>query len=169
MNRWLVGLSLLAAPVIGPALLAQQPELPACEPGYTYVCQTEYKQVEKYVCKLESYVKKTKKWCYTTKDSPFCIHKDHAHLCCPCDPPACLGPFDRQLLVKKEIVVKEEPATRCVTEKVVTVVPCTVWRKVRIGEAVQPPAVRAPAVDKSRAQPPAPPAPVVPPGATSFK
>jgi len=140
MRRSLFGLAVPALVVAWSALTAQDlPPLPPCEPGYTYVYETEYKDVEKYVCKLESYTKKTKKWVYTCKDSPFCIHKNHAGFLGICGCPTCLGPFPRELLVKKEIVVKEEPATRCVAEKVVTKVPCTVIRKVPLCEAPNPP------------------------------
>jgi hypothetical protein len=174
MIRCLFGLPLLVAAVNGAALQAQEPLLPPCEPGYTYVCVTEYKQVEKYICKLENYTKKNKKWVYTTKDSPFCIHKDHARLLHHCDPPCCLGPFERKLLVKKEIIVKEEPATRCVTEKVVTTVPCTVWRKLPIDQALSPAAICPVPSERKGNQPAAPPSSprtnptAPPPGAVSY-
>jgi hypothetical protein len=134
MKRPLFGLAVLALGMAWSALAAQgPPSLPPCEPGYTYVYETEYKQVEKYVCKVVPYTKKTKKWVYACKDSPFCIHKTHSGFLGMCGCPTCLGPFPRELLVKKEIVVKEEQATRCVAEKVVTKVPCTVVRKVPLG------------------------------------
>jgi hypothetical protein len=135
MKKRLFGLAVLAAATAWSALAAQDPRLPPCEPGYTYVPTTEYKEVESYVCKLVPYTKKTKKWVYTYKDAPFCIHKSKSGLLCLFDDPRCLGPFQRKLLVKKEIVVKEEQATRCVAEKVVTKVPCTVLRKVPVEAA----------------------------------
>ncbi len=157
MKRPLFGLAVLALAVTWAALAAQDPPpLPPCEPGYTYVYTTEYKEVEKYVCKLVPYTKKTKKWVYTCKDSPFCIHKNHSGFLGACGDPMCLGPFPRQLLVKKEIVVKEEQATRCVAEKVVTKVPCTVVRKVPLSEAPNPlrtPSNPLPASKEERALP----------------
>lgn len=135
MKRFVVALALLVAVTTWSALRAQQPQ-PPCEPGYTYVAVTEYKDVDTYVCKLVPYTKKTKKWVYTCKDDPFCIHKSNSalHYFCEeeCSQPCCLGPFERKLLVKKEIVVKEEQATRCVTEKVSRKVPCVMWRKVPV-------------------------------------
>ena len=133
--RSFCALAILAAATGLSALSAQNPVPPPCEPGYQYIYVTEYKEVERYVCKLEPYVKKTRKWVYTCKDSPFCIHRSHSDCLGHDDCPTCLGPFSRKLLVKKEIVVKEEPATRCVTEKVTAKVACTVLRKVRVGEA----------------------------------
>lgn len=125
--------------------------LPPCEPGYQWVEEICYKDVERDVCKIVPDVIKHKKIVYTTKDDPFCIPHDgknpwhaifkrglgHGHGCntCKdgaCEPgkcPSCDGPYCRKQLVKKEIVC-EEPTTKCVVEKVVERVQYTVLKKV---------------------------------------
>jgi hypothetical protein len=174
MKKYLVKLCLvfLAYAVTWSVALAQEivsEPLPPCEPGYTYVPETQVKEVERYVCKLVPYTKQTKKWVYSQKDAPFCIHKSGklGWLCC--FDPGCQGPFQRKLLVKTEIVVKEEPATRCVVEKTIEKVPCTVYRKVPLtGRRKQPEAsprqdsIAGALLQPPDAQTPIPPQPIGP-------
>lgn len=134
-------------------------KLPPCEPGYQWVEEKCYVDVECLVCKMVPDVKKTKKVVYSTKDDPFCIqhtgkpgwiklsdflpkhckdglcHDDCKEgLCNKESCPTCRGPYSRKLLVKKEITV-EEPITKCVVEKEVRQACYTVLKKVPCSSA----------------------------------
>jgi hypothetical protein len=114
--------------------LLHKHNLPPCEPGYQWVQVTEIQEVCREVCKIVPDVKKTTKWVYSTVDDPFCLHRSGAHghgHHGNCEPgcPSCEGPFCRKQLVKRAVIC-EEPTTKCVVEKIVEHVPCTVWKKV---------------------------------------
>lgn len=136
-----VGLLLLASGfVLADGLLKHRKVLhDSCEPGYQWVEEVCYKDVERQVCKIVPDTIKKKKWVYACKDDKFCIHTDgknclHGH--CQAECPSCCGPYNRIQLVKKEIVVSEEPTTKCVVETVVEQVCYTVKRKVCIATGV---------------------------------
>ncbi len=111
-----------------------------CEPGFQWVEETCYKDVERLVCRMVPEVKKHKKWVYSAKPDPFCLSQSgkscfagpgHAcgkENCGGC--PSCEGPFCRIQLVKREIVTHEETIMKCVTESVVEKVAYTVRKKV---------------------------------------
>lgn len=114
---------------------------PACPPGCKIVEEVCYKEVCRDVCKPVPEVKKIKKWVYSCKSDPFCIPTGGPNVCglggkCKtgCDKckdqgcPHCVGPYSRNLLVKREIVVDEIVTTKCVVEKVTEVVPYKVYR-----------------------------------------
>jgi hypothetical protein len=96
------------------------------EPGYQIVECVEYKEITRHVCKLVPEVKK--KWVYTCKNEPFCLLGSGG--LCHDGCAGCAGPFDRCLLVKKQI---ELPCgtQKCVVETVKEKLPMTVFRKVR--------------------------------------
>jgi hypothetical protein len=107
---------------------------PACPPGCQVVEETCFREVARDVCKVVPDVVKVKKWVYSCVDEPFCVpgagksphgllHHDKCDATCP----TCTGPYCRKLLVKREVVVKEIPTTKCVVEKVVERVPYTVY------------------------------------------
>ncbi|MCI0462923.1 MAG: hypothetical protein L0Z62_38750 [Gemmataceae bacterium] len=104
---------------------------PTCEPGYTYVPETHYREVVHKVCKPCPEVVKKKKWCYSCKTEEFCVTRNpcargDGH----CGPGVkCAKPMTRNLLIKREVET-ECPETKCKIECVVERVPYTVWRKV---------------------------------------
>src|SRR5262245_18507964 len=81
---------------------------PACEPGFQYVQEIEYREAEHAICKVVP-IKKTK-WVYSSKRDYFCLPR------CPCFRHGCRdgcgteggcmeceGPYCRQQLVKKQV------------------------------------------------------------------
>ncbi len=118
-----------------------------CEPGYMWVEEVCYREVERFECKTVPDVKKHKKTVYSCKEDPFCIKggsggfsflnlfKRHNDCCETC--PSCDGPFCRIKLIKKEVVC-EEPTTKCVVERVVDKVAYTVRKKVPCGSVPCP-------------------------------
>ena len=62
---------LLAAAAPTPPGCGNEP----CEPGYRWVEEDSFVEVERYVCKVVPDVKKVKKIIYTTKENPFCVRK----------------------------------------------------------------------------------------------
>jgi hypothetical protein len=120
------------------------PTKPAtCEPGYTYVPETHYREVVHKVCKPCPEVVKKKKWCYSCKTEDFCVTRHPCakgcHGTCPdgqCDRGVrCSRPMTKNLLVKREVET-ECQEIRCKIETVVERIPCTVWRKVPCPPAV---------------------------------
>lgn len=119
-----------------------------CEPGYRWVQEDSFQEVERCVCKAVPSVKKVRKVVYETKPDPFCVRlasfrdlfagkgkggeADCGEGCLKCK-----GPHHRAILVKTEITC-EVPSTRCVVEKVVEKVPCKVWRKVPCAPGAPP-------------------------------
>ena len=116
---------------------------PVCEPGYKIVEEVVYQDVVKYVCKQVQEYKK--KWVYSTIDEPYCTQGCGVHGNCD----NWKGPYCRQLLVKREILLPC-PTTKCVTEAVVERVPVVVYTKVPCAPGeVAPPAYMPPANGKS--------------------
>jgi hypothetical protein len=118
----------------------------SCEPGYRYVEEVGYREVERAVCKVVPV--KRAKWVYCSKPDYFCLPacpllgkwcRDECDACQPCE--ACKGPYCRQQLLKKK--VEWECGTKCEVEVVKEKVPCTVWRKVPCGPAEPAPATPA--------------------------
>src|SRR5687768_16690219 len=70
-------LSVLLAMALPAALAAGPPatHLPPCEPGYQWVEETCFKEVEREVCKLVPEMKKVRKIVYATKENPFCLRR----------------------------------------------------------------------------------------------
>ncbi len=128
----------------GPPALVFADKPPPCEPGYRYVQETGYREVDHPFCKVVP-IKRTK-WIYTSRPDYFCIPAcpltglfHHGDGCCANEPcPACEGPNCRQKLFKKK--VEWECGTRCVVEVIKEKVPCPVWRKVPCGPGEVPPA-----------------------------
>lgn len=121
---------------------ASGPDAPpaACEPGFKWVQVTEYREVCRDVCKIVPDVKETKKWVYSQIDDPFCIKRSGrgcADGACANECASCEGPYCRKQLVKKLVICKE-PTTKCVVEKIMEKVPCTVYRKVPCDEKATP-------------------------------
>ncbi len=120
---------------------------PACEPGYTLVEETCYKEVVRKVCRVVPEVKKVSKWVYETRDEHYCLptcpgllcHRTHEKPCDGCPPgtahPGCGKPACRRVLVKKEVTI-DCPGYKRVVEDVVERVPYTVWRKVPCGASL---------------------------------
>jgi hypothetical protein len=123
---------------VGGACLAAPPEeevyaaKPAfCEPGFQFVEEAGYREVEHFHCKVVP--DKRTKWVYCSKPDYFCVpacplHGHHQDGCAHCQ-----GPYCRPQLLKKKI--EWECGTKCVVEVVKETVPCVVWRKVPCGPA----------------------------------
>jgi len=104
---------------------------PACPPGCKVVEETCYKEVCRDVCKTVPDVKKIKKWVYTCKCEPFCVSVGGSQGCGECSGKgcaACKGPYNRTLLIKREVVVDEIITNKCVVEKVTEIVPYKTYR-----------------------------------------
>jgi hypothetical protein len=137
--QWAV-MALLFAATLRAGQPGDEPEPPACEPGYRWVQEDSFKEVERRVCKVVPSVKKVRKVNYDTKPDPFCVRLASFKALfggkskcdgpgCVEDCPKCTGPYSREILVKTE-VIREESTTKCVYETVVEKVPCKDWRKV---------------------------------------
>ncbi len=130
MNKGFFGL--LAAGLglfLGQVTFGQgQPLPPPCEPGFRIVEEIHYQEVCHDVCKIVPEVKK--KWVYSWKDDPFCLHQGSHKSCSAegCPHGSCLGPFPRKQLVKKEVI--DKVVSKCVVVKVVELVLYKVYRKV---------------------------------------
>jgi hypothetical protein len=96
-----------------------------CEPGYQWVPETVYREVECPVCKVVPNMRK--KWVYCSKPDYFCVPALHG-ACKDGACAACSGPYRRELLLKKQI--EYQCGTKCVVEMVQEKVPYTVWKKV---------------------------------------
>jgi hypothetical protein len=109
-----------------------------CEPGYQIIEERGFQTVIRTVCKVVPDTQKIKKIVYSTKEQPFCLPAGscgpNCFNSCPTQP-ACCPPICRLLLVKKE-VVSECPSWKCVVEQVPEQVPCTIYKKVPITQAV---------------------------------
>src|SRR4051794_9675938 len=114
---------------------------PACPPG----CQVVEEICFKDVCRFVPDVRQIKKWVYSCKEEPFCVPSCRGPLCahhqCNAACPTCDGPYHRNLLVKREIIVDEVCAPKCVVEKV----PYKVYRIVPCGTV--PPGTKIVSVD----------------------
>lgn len=108
---------------------------PVVEPGYTWVREVRYKDVQHPVCKRVP--DKKYKWVYDTRPDYYCIPPCPIHLFrkSDCDDgqgcPNCNGPFYRPQLKKMQVEIV--CGTKCVVEYVKASAPYVVWRKVRIG------------------------------------
>ncbi len=94
-----------------------------CEPGFEWVQETIYREMECPVCKVVPNLRK--KWVYSSKLDYFCVPALHG-ACGDCG--ACAGPYCRQVLLKKQI--EYQHGTKCVVEMVKEKVPVVVWKKV---------------------------------------
>jgi len=145
MKRYavLVGMILAGLEGIAPLAVAQEvytTKPTFCETGYQLVEETAYKEVEHTVCKVVPNQKT--KWVYSSRPDYYCLpgcpfHGQHCEDgSANCE--SCKGPYCRQQLLKKK--VEWTSGTKCVTEVVKDMVPCTVWRKVPCGPvSVGPP------------------------------
>jgi hypothetical protein len=138
-TRFALGAALLG--LVGAAACAGHPDQPLpCEPGYTIVEETCYKEVIHKVCRQVPDVKKTVKTVYSCKEDDVCLprchgaggHKhEHGEACGEgCE--ECGGTAKvrtRRLLVKR-FVTEECPSTKWVVESVVERVPYKVYHKV---------------------------------------
>jgi hypothetical protein len=135
---------MLAATVVGIAGICREAAaqhtypIPECEPGYTLISETGYKDVIKKICRPVTEVKKKVKWVYGCRPEDFCLPRcgcplhaltGHAgcETCASCS--ACAVPASKNLLIKKK-VVEEILTTKWVVETVVEQVPCVIYRKV---------------------------------------
>jgi hypothetical protein len=135
----------------------EEPPAPA-EPGFKWVREVRYKQVQQPVCKLVP--DKRYKWLYETRPDYYCIpacplhfrcHKSDCDECQFCQ--NCKGPYYRPQL--KKIQVEMDCGWKCIVEYVKAEVPCVVWRKVRIGAETEKGV--APEMPPAPTQVPAPP------------
>jgi hypothetical protein len=103
----------------------------SCGPGYTVVEEVRYRQVVKKHCRVVPEKKKVTEVVYLCEEEDYCLPgckaPDGSHH--PCGHPGCAGPRTRTIL-RKRIVTKEVPSTKCVVESVVETVPYTVYHKV---------------------------------------
>lgn len=98
-----------------------------CEQG-PMVESIEYQNVVSHRCKMVDDKKVTKKWVYECKEVPFCLHRVPRVGQCDCCPECQACPRYKRVLIKKEIVVCEEPITKCVPEECVETVAVKVCR-----------------------------------------
>lgn len=141
MTKYIPGLFVLCLGLVGflrhsPAGDLLPDPVPECEAGYMLVEEIGTREVVREVCKTVPDVKKVKKWVYSTVPDNFCLQHTpcHGHHgdCCGEGCRYCEGPYCRNQLAKK-LVTQDCPTTKCVVEKVVERVPCTVYRKVPCG------------------------------------
>lgn len=130
-----------AIAVCAPVASAQGPHTdkpPVCEPGYHYVEELGYQEVEHHVCKEAPNMRT--KWVYSSKRGYYCLpricchctldgsHPDHDASASDHDCHCCKGPYCRKILLKKKTECQR--GCKCNAEAVKEFVPCPVWRKV---------------------------------------
>lgn len=179
MRHWFLlatlGLSAVAPLASADGLIRHRrihdPSLPTCEPGYVWVEETCFHDVERFCCKMVPDKKTRTKHVYSTKNDPFCeknagglgLLQRLFHPCSSCcdsgECPTCDGPHCRVQLVKKSVKC-EEPTMKCVIERTVEKVPYTVRKKVRCDQVhegppilIQQPGVSGVVVPESRGVP----------------
>jgi hypothetical protein len=109
---------------------------PACEPGYTLVAETCYREELRRCCKLVPEVKKVTRVVYACEEEYGCAPRCRIpglcakKGCCETAPcPTCADVVRKRKLVKK-LIVEEKAGHKWVVEMQVERVPHTVYRKV---------------------------------------
>jgi hypothetical protein len=173
MRSAILVIGLVACTLAAPGSRAQTywRSTPACQPGYTLVEETCYRDVVRCCCKVVPDVKKKTKVVYDCKCEPYCVPKlacrkhqcPHCGACAGCDcecPPKC-GKIRNKTILMKKTITHECPGWKCVVEKVCERVPYKVYRMVPCGTTTPRCAPAAPALLPAEA-----PGPLIPVSAT---
>lgn len=138
MKRHVLMFAMLAAAMTTLSLASAQEvvhsQMPPCEPGYQWVQEIGYQDIDHPCCKRVPNMRK--KWVYCSKPDYFCVPECRRGGCGNggCDRDSCgdcFGPYCRKQLLKKQ--VECQYGTKCVVEITKEKVPCVIWKKVPCG------------------------------------